>query len=84
MKRYALAALRDGPKFFSILEAQRKLWSEEYALDVLAQQLRPQADDAFRKGDYASAAELYARIKARLSPAEVKRLTLAEKRRSQQ
>lgn len=81
MKRYGLEALRGEPQFFLRLEAQRKLWSEEYALDVLAHQIRPQADEAFRKGDYASAAELYARIKARLSPAEAKRLVLAEKRR---
>lgn len=80
MKCYGLVALRNDPQFFSRLETQRKLWSEEYALDVLAQQLRPQADEAFLKGDYASAAELYARIKARLSPAEAKRLTLAKKR----
>lgn len=81
MKRYAQAALLGDPQFLSALEAQRKIWSENYALDVLAQQLRPQADKAFQKGDYTTAAELYARIKARLSPAESKRLALAEERR---
>ncbi|MFH1816257.1 MAG: hypothetical protein ABIF28_19095 [Pseudomonadota bacterium] len=80
MKRYGIAALRGDPQFFSALEEQRKSWSEEYALDVLADQLRPQADEAFRRGDYSTAAELYARIRSRLSPAETKKLTLAEER----
>ena len=80
MKRYGTAALRGTPKFFSMLEEQQKLWSEEYALDVLARQLWTQADEAFRRGDYSMAADLYARIRARLSPAEVKKLALAEER----
>ncbi len=81
MKRYGTAALRGDPQFFSTLKEQRKLWSEEYALDVLADQLRPQADEAFRRGNYSTAADLYARIRSRLSPAEVKKLALAEERR---
>lgn len=82
MKRYCIRALSGDPQFFSELEQQRKSWSEEYALDVLAEQVRPKADDAFRRGDYSTAAELYARIRSRLSPAEIKKLTLAEERRS--
>jgi len=80
MQRYGEAAVRGDPKFFSILEAQRKRWSQDYALDVLASQLRPQAEEAFRRGDYLRAAELYGRIRERLSPVEAKRLKLAEKR----
>lgn len=83
MKRYGIAALRGDQQFFSMLENQRKSWSEEYALDVLADQLRPQADDAFRRADYSMAAELYARIRSRLSPAEIKKLAIAEQRRSE-
>lgn len=81
MKRYGTAALQGDPQFFSILERQRKHWSEEYALDVLVEQLRPRADDAFRRGDYSTAAELYGRIRDRLSPAEIRKLALAEERR---
>lgn len=81
MQRYGAAALRGEPQFFSLLEKQRKQWAEEYALDVLASQLRPQAEDAFRRGDYSKAAELYSRIRKRLSPAETKKFSLAEKRR---
>jgi len=51
MQRYGTAALRGEPQFLSLLEKQRKQWAEEYALDVLASQLRPQAEDAFRQGD---------------------------------
>jgi hypothetical protein len=81
MKKYAGAGLRGDSQFFSTLEKQKKLWSEEYALDVLAEQLRPQADEAFRRRDYSTAANLYSRIRERLSPAEIKKLSLAEMRR---
>lgn len=80
MKRYGGAALRGDPQFFAMLGQHRKQWTEEYALDVLASQLRPQADEAFRRRDYARAAELYVRIQARLGPAEIKKLTLAKER----
>lgn len=79
--RYGIAALEGDPQYFEKLDEQRKLWSKEYALDVLAAQLRPQALDAFRRGDYGTAAALYTSIRDRLSPAEVSKLNLAEKRR---
>lgn len=81
MDRYGGAALRGDLQFFSTLEKQRKLWAEEYALDVLVEQLRPQADEAFRRKDYSTAVELYSRIRQRLSPAELKKLSFAEKHR---
>ncbi|MDK9724928.1 MAG: hypothetical protein OEL88_08540 [Sterolibacteriaceae bacterium MAG5] len=81
MQRYCVAALRGDSQFFSLLEEQRRHWAEEYALDVIEDQLRPQAEDAFRRGDYSIAAELYGRIRERLSPTEVKKLALAEERR---
>jgi hypothetical protein len=80
MKRYGRPALDGDPKLFSTLESERRYWSEGYALDVLADQLRPQADEAFRQRNYAKAAELYSRIRERLSPAEVKKLSIAEER----
>ncbi|WP_345541039.1 hypothetical protein [Variovorax defluvii] len=80
MERYGSAALKGHAGFFSMLEAQRRQWLEEYTLDVLASQLRPKADDAFRRGDYSAAAALYGRIRDRLSPAETKKLALAEGR----
>jgi hypothetical protein len=80
MKRYGTAALQGAPQFFSTLAKQRKQWSEDYAFDVLADLLRPRAAEAFRRGDYVTAAELYGRIRVRLSPAETKKLDLAEAR----
>lgn len=80
MKRYCRSALDGDSQLFSILESERKSWSEEYALDVLADQLRPQADEAFRQRNYAKSAELYSRIRDRLNPAEIKKLSIAEER----
>ena len=79
MKRYAKLALDGDPEFFSVLEKKRRSWSENYALDVLAGQLRPKASEAFRNKEYAKAVELYSRIKDRLSPAELKKLSIAER-----
>jgi len=81
MQRYGAAALHGDPHFFSMLEEQRKQWSQEFSLDVLEYQLRPQAEDAFRRRDYSKAAELYGSIRERLSPAEAKKLALAEARK---
>ena len=81
MQRYGSGALGGERDFLAALEKQREQWSEAYALDVLADQLRPRAEDAFRRGDYSQAAELYGRIRDRLSPVEVKKLMLAEERR---
>jgi hypothetical protein len=78
MKSYGSRALNGDPHFFTELGQQRKLWSKDYALDVLTEQLRPKAADAFRRRDYATAAELYTRIRSRLSPAEIKKLAFAE------
>lgn len=79
MKHYGRKALEGDFQFFLMLERQQRMWAEDYALDVLTRQLRPQADEAFRKKDYLKATELYSRIKERLSPAELKKLNIAEK-----
>lgn len=83
VKRYGERALRGDAEFFAELESQRKLWSEEYALDTLAGQLRPKADAAFRRGDYREAAELYGKIRPCLTAAEVKKLAVARERAEQ-
>ena len=80
MERYCCLALEGDERLFSALESERKLWTEDYALDVLVGQLRPKADDAFRKKDYSKAAELYSRIREKLTPAEIKKLNIAEER----
>lgn len=80
LRQYGASALSGEPSFFSELSEQRFRRSAEFALDVLASQLRPQAEEAFRQGEYAKAAEAYARIRGALSPAEIKKLEFAERR----
>jgi hypothetical protein len=79
-KKYAERAMQGDAEFFAVLEDQRKAWGKAYALDVLEQQLRPKADEAFRLGRYQEAAELFERIEPRLSPAELKKLAIAKDR----
>ena len=80
VKQYCKQALQGNQDVFEALNIQRKTWAKKYALEVLAGQLRPRADEAFRLGRYHEAAELYKRIRPLLSPAEIKKLTIAEKR----
>jgi hypothetical protein len=83
LMRYCnLGVLRAEQQFIATLERLRTKWAEEYALDVLAVQLRPQADEAFRRGAYEEAAKLYGQFRERLSSAEAKKLSLAQKRSS--
>ena len=79
MKRYCNVALEGNQQFITVLEKQRKQWSENYALDVLTKQLRPKASEAFRQKDYSTAANLYSRISECLSTAELKKLNFAIK-----
>ena len=62
------------------LRRQRESWSVDYALDVLAEQIRPQAEAAFRGRQYREAAKLYERIAKRLTPTELKKLGMARRR----
>lgn len=82
VKQYCKKALQGDKEIFEELYTQRKTWAKKYALEVLAGQLRPKAYEAFRLGRYQEAAELYERIRPLLSPAEIKKLTIAEKRRN--
>jgi hypothetical protein len=81
-RRHAKQALEGDHEFFETLKKRRESWKERYALEVLEGQLRPQADEAFRQGDYRKAAELYEQIRSRLSPVELKKLALAKERGS--
>ena len=79
MKRYGDAALKGESQFVATIEAQRKKWSENYAMNVLVSQLLPKANDAFRQKDYTTAVDLYSRIRECLSSAELKKLDFANK-----
>jgi hypothetical protein len=66
-------------QFFEALERDREQQAERYAAEVNASQLRPVAANAFRQGQYARAADLYAQMIDQLTPAETKKLALARK-----
>ncbi len=65
--------------FFESLAQQRRQWAVEYALDILTEQTRPDAEEAFRRKDYALAVELYEKIRDRLSPSEQRKVEYAKK-----
>lgn len=78
-KAYAWDTLRGDPIVFAKLEQQREQLSKSFAMEVLARQVRPKAEAAFRNKSYAEAARLYESIRGQLSPAELKKLEYAQK-----
>jgi hypothetical protein len=80
LRQHATRALIGDPTLVVLLSQHRLRWSESLELDVLARQLRPKAEDAFRRGDYSMAAHLYGRIRTKLSPSEERKLSIAEVR----
>ena len=77
---YGLGSLDNDRAYFSRLDNLGRIRGEEYALDVLAEQVRPKAAAAFRRGDYSEAAKLFGQLGSRLSNAEAKMLQLAKER----
>jgi hypothetical protein len=80
VRRYGERALRNDPAFYEVLRQQHKVSVEQYWLDMRCSQIRPKAEAAFREGRYREAAELNREIRAGLTPAETKKLAIAEKR----
>lgn len=80
VKTHADRALRGERAFFKLLDEQTTFWSHEFALDVLAEQVRPLARLAFHRREYAKVVELYQSILPRLTPAELKMLDISRKR----
>ena len=78
--KYAERALRGEADVFETLKQQRQAWGERYAQEVLACQLRPKANEAFRGGNYRLAVELYEQIRSQLSAVELKKVALAKRR----
>jgi hypothetical protein len=79
-KLFSDAVLSDRSTFYEELDQQRMQNKHELALDSLAGQVRPMADEAFHTKDYRRAADLYEQIKERLSPSELRRLQIARSR----
>lgn len=80
LRQFGLRALQGDATIGAELVAQRKALLEALELDALAEQIRPLAETAFRAADYLRAAELYSRIRSRLTPSEKGKLELAEVR----
>jgi hypothetical protein len=80
VRRYGERALSNDPAFYKVLRQQHKVSVEQYRLEARCSQIRPKAEAAFREGRYREAAELYREIRAGLTPAEIKKLAITEKR----
>lgn len=80
VKCYCGQALQGDAEFFAEIATKHKSLVEKYWLEMQARQLRPQAHEAFRLGNYREAAELYKQIRPLLTPAEIKKLATAEER----
>ncbi|MEV8521426.1 hypothetical protein ABZR86_16645 [Dyella marensis] len=80
VKTFAPRALRGEAEFFALLDEKKHTWSYEYALDVLAEQVRPMAESAFKRKEYSEVVELYGKILPRLTAAELKRLDISRVR----
>lgn len=78
-KCYCLPCLQGDRDFFTILEAKRKLWRQEYALQIKADQLRPKANEAFHSQNYPKALELFREIEFCLTPSELKKMEISER-----
>lgn len=74
---YGKRILTGDKEVFLQLYWQRKVSVEDYAADVLADQVRPKAEEEFRKGSFKSAADLYKSIERVLSPVEIKKMHYA-------
>lgn len=79
LNTYGEQALRGDSAFFALLEQQQRKWAEEYAADIEYQRVLPRANEAFRRHDYKLAAQLYESVRAKLSPAELKKLEYASR-----
>jgi len=62
------------------LKHQRQQWSEEYAMNVLLSQVRPEAERSFRDHDYKRVVKLFSVVENRLSPTECKKLKYAREK----
>jgi hypothetical protein len=80
MKRYGQEAIAGDRATFDELAQLRNAWGQQYELEVRAYQVRPKAEVAFRSGDYGAAALLYQSIRPLLTPVEVAKLELAERK----
>ena len=80
-ERFGGAAFRGDSSFFLAMNEARGRWREQTQIEETERDLRLQAEEAFGQSDYRRAVELYERIRPQLTPAELKRLAIATRRR---
>lgn len=77
LKSYGHQALLGNGDFFDQLKTLGKKIIHNRIDEDRAERIRPQAEEAFRSGDYGKAAELYGSIEPSLTPTEAKKLAFA-------
>ena len=78
-KKYVGKALFADESAFELLEKKKEAWKEFYEKEVLADQVRPKANEAFHNKNYSEAVFLYESIRSELTPAELKKMEYARK-----
>jgi hypothetical protein len=73
-------ALAGDPSTYDSLADGRAERQWAYQDQIVAARVRPEAEKAFRDGDYQTAARLYRSIRSSLSEVEQRKLALAEKK----
>jgi len=79
VRQYATPALEGSAEVFEELAKESQRAIDRRALEVRASQIRPRAEEAFRKHQYRQAAELYDQILPSLTPTELKKVAFAKK-----
>ncbi|MCW5714756.1 MAG: hypothetical protein KIT43_09625 [Bauldia sp.] len=80
VQRHGALALQGDPQTFRALEDLKRASAHAMARESVLTSVRPKADEAFRLGHYAEAADLYDRIRDGLSPVETRKADLARRR----
>ena len=77
MRTYGHNALIGDSSFYNELQHLGEKTIHKRIAAAEARRIRPQAEEAFRSGDYGKAAELYGSIEPSLTPTEAKKLAFA-------
>jgi hypothetical protein len=79
VKQWVERALVGDETVFAELRQHQQEWSKKYAAEVLAGQVRPKAEEAFRARDYKRVVEFLSKIEHELTPAERQKLEYARR-----
>ncbi len=79
LRKNADTFLKGNKSIFTKLAKQEKELSNKFATEILSRQVRPKAEEAFRRRNYAKATKLYESIESELSAAERKKLAYCRK-----